>query len=1744
VSTGKQQPLQRYNKPVLVTALNDNSSPYSFTDWYSAHQFITPGQEYNLYNDYLTNWFKNKSSQPSSTSAQLQLNYLALLKQLQLFFSKEETENWYNNVDVTNEKELLLSIPYFAKKLKEISLYYLQLRKTIKETRLNYKQIGTNFGITQQVQNYLLNNYTQKPNSVVTLPATIWNNIPALSAVNGSINVEIEELYDAHNYFDQSPTLPVSAYYDTNNAELQRFLTTKNLTLTSTNWIYNLGVYSLSTNPYIQTSVLSADPAFQNTIANSIETLSKQLTETYIGQNKYSTTYNVNQEQDFYNISIQPGNNTFYWPNAAYASETSNYPYYQPIALTDMGLETLATGGSSIDTADTIFVKTSRGVQGAWLYNQVYNYSNPTMQALFRSGEKTAFIYPYPGYGLSADDISWTGLGLTYNPQFNYLEDSVKQSILNAYWNANVALTSTTVALNINDTNLIDSNAFPSTVYSNADQIKVQTTPLPYNDESNFIDSTDGAWLYKFTQTDISVAPNGGSTILWPFEKVNPSNDLPTYYPTNLTNFCEPVLVNPITITGNNNLSGISTVLNVPYAIAGTTLSSADVIYKITNYQDTSATAIQCCWLSGSVITTTPQGVLNVGVNSSGQVVTTTSSYFQISAVQQTSLQGIFQSGTYTRFIWNGPDLTDVNTIFKTINHQPDCNYVTTPNTTYKDYGLCTCNAVMFSPFGQPGNLPTDYSSLNDFIIQDTSAPGNLDLTTWKDSSNYPYTNSYGFMWYNTNNVVGWGDGQWVTTATGDYFNTKLRTGTAYIYYRADVKYKNNQTVVLPEYVLRYTSPSLSATTVWVQAYQDQNGNWQNGGKPSQMVINPGDILLYSRTGSTNYNLVGYNTVPQDISLNVISIWSNYDYMSVGNNSVNLPKSFTLNWPSITPTTGNNSKTLNQLPTNPKDNNPVTYDQLSSVSWQIADITNNGKILTFNTPSLNITPDPTITQTTLYAVTAFYQLKPSAGGSGSVSSWSTGIPYLTAIPSTVSVPSLTSYNTPVPGFVINTPLQGWNYNTSTYSKSYDAFTTNLGARPYWGKLYNQKDQNTGYKGIESNGTPLRLVDSYNIVTQPEISDIQFISGIYLEYANNNTYDLYWNQPVSLAAYVNSNVWNTLYYSTSTQSNLSYQLNNINTELVVTPTTAVSDLTIQNFVDNEPVQIFYNAVNNFTWNISATPVETKTVFSNTSTSNVLPSLYPWANISNQIYPSVAAFPAFEDLYSASDSGAYFIPDNLGISVYIDQDYTTNLNITAAGLVGYFEDATKTVGARGFSKTDSQTPYTIELENNIWLKENSLSNSIAGNIKKDVFKKYQKFLPYQSSYDTNPNNKLGIVLPDSRQTPWGGYQDSQWTDIANEPTSFTGTYNVSAWTGSQLLKQNGLQLDNWVTDIFGNQYGLYKNIENISPVLRKNLPGQIWTRNSLQFVSPGYISLSSVFNTYTGTSIINDLTGGNVRKIDTFFDVLYVETSGCVLFDKLNYDYNYGIISSTPDVSRAISLVLPVTTNLNREINKINLTGSTLATVGETWFFPNKNLVIISVCGLSSTVLTPELYSYDIKTYNLKKVFPLNQNDILTISSLSSVNLTAIDSPVLSYNELNSEYLLAVLGKDNNNNDNLIEIVINGYLPAPAINSITVYSANSITPIVDPPTILQPLTVTLSTNSPFSYTYIPNTAASTFKTVTTPTWVNFTPTAIAYNSYSGTFNGTTPALTGTYYAPFYVSNNIGPAYYTLTINVTSQ
>lgn len=1706
----KSQVLNKNARPTVIGAVNDTLTPLSFQDWYKTRQGIVPEKEYEQYNTYLLDWYKNKAaSEGISSKEQLRLNYLKLLRQLQLFLTKQETENWYNNVNIDNEKELLLSIPYFAKKLRDISMYYLRLRENVKLSRIKYNFAGTAGGLSQELYTFLLNKFTKDTTGFVEVPSHIWQTIPALSSVKNTIKFEVEELYDTHNYLDHSPTVPVSSYYDLNNTDLQNFLTTKNLEITSSNWIYKTGVHTLLNDPNIDTSEFS--------------NLQYDVLRKYLGQEKYTTvTYPAQSAvSNFFNVQIDFGNNFFYWPTGPYITNTLGLPRFETIPLTAANTETFATGGSSLEFADTIFVKTSKGVEGAWLKNTKYITKPANITTKFNYNNKTIFRYPFPGYGLSAEDVEWSGYGLSPTFQFTYLQPEYQKAVENAYWTTNFTSVSNTEPLPVNQTTLISQGAYANKEYTHADKIRVWQQPPNYNSTA-YSGEVDEAWLYRFNNTEISLKAATQNRVFWPYGAYDPETFSVDGFPKDFSDVCTPMALSSI---------------EWRFATASDTLSSADSIYKLTNFNDEIEEATECFWLSGNTVSDGEGGIVSIS---------------------QPSLNIVCKPGTFTNFVWLGNNNTNLDSVFASYNHSPNCTYLTTPNKTFNNHQLCTCRQVQFTPFGHNGLNFTDKNSHADFIIEDPLINRHFDPNTWKDSDNNKISTSKKFAWYKTNTEPGFGTGKWTTTSNSTSAETfTLNYGKVYRYYRAKPRDKNIESQQFPYLVVRHDynnwPSAYGKNFVWAKGIKSLTDNtWYPAYDTTDNTVTtllPGDLLIYDRKDTNTFTVSGTFEDFTKVVENRGSIWSTYDFITIDPKDlttvyVNVPRSGQNNV--LYPPTLSGEQLQSQYPVIPSD----VYFEIKQ--WEIKHEYEPGKFANHyfkETPVATFVPAFSGTYfVSVTALTAANQVKyfdvnllgvkvktPSKSIEPQTTSTPVNsgywvynrVPPITAINLPQLLPTLSAVTYDVPGYVLTTPLFGWNYNLNTY----DGFSN--GGKPFWGVGITSKNAATKFKGIESWGTPTRVVDEHNILTIPFYSTLTLDAGNYFEYSRVYSTDLNWSQPVVFNVLNDQNVWCALSVNTNEETNFSSFVKNNNYDVSVVATTSVSPIQLSNFINNEPVEVYYNAVNSFVWNITCTPIIQPTTISESSATRLVEPVSPWVNLGNQFYPTVAHASTLENVYSKYDLGGFFTPDNLGISTYNAKDYTVTTSLCTQLLSGVFENKTKKVGGRGFTKEEQITPFTINFEDSTWLKQTVPGSPATGNINPQIFKKYQKFVPYTSLNEVNPRSSLGLVTPTSRQSPWTGEKDTEWGDFKNYPINFNSEINVDNWINDQVLKQNKLRIDNWVTDIYGNQYGLYKNLSGVPIRSARDVAGEIWVRKKSQSVEPGYKALKDVFENYKYLNVYNELTGNGIKKIDTFFETLYIETEKYVIFEKINYDFEIDRIYSSVDNSRVISLDIPVQTNLKKDLLNNTTSSSTVySKPGDTWFLTDKKEICVSICGVSGVNIYPEIYKLNLINLTFNKIFPVESIDISTISELSSLNIIEVQPPVLSHNQLLNEYTFAVQGITAQQKTYLLEIIIND-LETHTLKNITVYEPLPDTPL--PPTLNQAPYTTGTKDSLLTYQINGITSPGTFQqTLVIPEIPdgNLSPT--------GVFTGTPKSL-GIFEIPFTLNNAYGATYHTLTINV---
>ena len=1275
---------QHLSRQALPTSLSrkaqDYEEPLPFRVWKKSRASIIPTQEYSQYNQYLTDWYNVKKEENNNYTQlyQTKINYLSLLKELQMFFTNEDKEKWYGFVNFGNEEDVIRSIPYFAKKLKEIALYYVNVRKKLKNTKLQYNLGGTNNGLGLEIREHILNDFTKNEYNTLHLPLHVLDHIPVLDDVKSTLNISVEEVYDDHAYQDQSLTVPVSSYYDLNDEVTARFFKTKGLTLPECEWLFtNTPNFS---GEYIDTTY-------------SIN-LAESFLEKYSGYNKYTRDYaEVVLDVKVYDTPIKTGNNYFIWPNGAYRSTAQQEARLQATKITDLNIESVATAGESVKESDTIFVETKEGIQGAWLRHEKYNSTSVTVKALFKGNTKTEFRYPYPGFGLSGIGMTWNAPSMEYTPEFYYLRDEYKKLVETAYWSFNTGLTSVS-SLNIQNTTLIDQKAYASNLYTQADKITIwEEPPFPY--EPAYSGSSTKLWLYKFTKTDIPLRPEGDTVFVWPYERIDNTAAFPVYYPE----------IYPVCTT--TFLSSIA--LN--FQTASDVFENSDKIYKLKNYTDTTETATECAWLSSSLI------------------------YFPYSKALVPIQPGLCinsKPGVATKFIWQGDNLTDFNDIFEHVKHQVDCPFVYAPDTvTYKDTDKCTCKAVNFTPFGHPGTTFDQHIHKTDIIIEctDFTDISTLDLASWRDYTGASYKNSMNFAWFKTDSKIGFEKGKWVTEIVGSI--PRFKKGGIYAYLRVSSNDTDPEAGSIPAFVSRYKYPTVTDKSFkWVTAKKQPDNTWVNTGGFSDMFLNEGDVFLYTRASTLVFNLSGETTGETSIAENRNNIWASYDYVSIVNPKV--PTSF------ITQT---------------------VYVQYPLVNFADPIAAN----ITLGTPTLNSNKVLYIDKWTLkdpdgielvYPLTDVFSFVPQKEGlyyisvvavhgtqdtfvtnatggytfvKGITSAYSfSDIPPITAVSFIQSVPSLTSLSTPLPGYVLNVDLYGWDY-----SISYPRVTTTPGARPFWAKCTTERDENTKFKSIQDWGSPLRVFDEHNVITQPSISDVMLKTGQYFEYDRKHTTSLLWTQPVTNLIETNKKQWCTLNISFSENTNLTEVLKDSDQfdTLVVVPLNTPSSIKITNIVSNSPVSIYYNAISSFTWSITATPeIETYTLTEKDVNERV-EAVRPWNQIVNRFNATVPQIPTLEDIYTKKDVGGYFLPNNLGISVYAAKDYTYTMDTSSSSLTGDFSSPEIYFAGRGNTKQDNTIPYTNLQEDSTWLKESFNTGALAGNLNREVAKTFQKFIPYQ-------------------------------------------------------------------------------------------------------------------------------------------------------------------------------------------------------------------------------------------------------------------------------------------------------------------------------------------------------------------------------------------------------------------------------
>lgn len=810
-------------------AKNDQSTPLSFKDWIKNNIGIIPEDSQKQYEKYFTEFYTKKNSTKSSSANKLREDYISLVKRLSVIFKNDEEFQRFAQIDFDSPVELKLAIPYFAKKLKEVALFFVQQRENLKKTKLQYAAIGSETGLERYLYSKLLNIFSS--NIPLDSKDTTYITPDELTEIRKDFSITVEELFEDENYFETGNILDESPLFCVLDNEISNLCTSSD-----------------------EENIYTSDPLSREYLCESDYINTTELVVD--GWGKYSSTdlFYVSGGERIPNmidveLSFDEDNNYFYW----FKGETVNeipQGLFSDTSLTALNWED-ATAGETIDTSDIIFASFGNlKTEAAW-FMSADKVSFVTEMTATMLDEKE-FKFPYPGIGLSAEGSEWTGRQLTdileEDKRFFPNESSYQENIKNIealYWSDATSISSID-DISIQNLTLWNDGAYASNNFNNADKIIVRTNTgndkiHDFNPDEVYQGDLEIAWLYNFTQTQIPIIVEQ-SNIYFPLTSFSNADDLSLKYSVGTSIPLSAVRV-------NGAFAG---------AVAGDDIVNSDFIVK---KKTICGPDLEAAWLEGTPLSAfrddDPDFCVCDDVN---KFVSSTNWTFS-KGVSQPALSFKAGSNEIVKFVWTGPT-TPIAEIrgFNGFVHDDSCpysqiktnkslldiNFKNFDRDAAEKWRQCTCRSVYHSPIGQKNADINAFKIIPDLILEDTD-PNVSNLSEWRGTDGKPYTTSIDASWFllteSPDIDVGWGKGQWQN-------NFELKRGRTYWYYRTNL---NRCDITLPFFVINecYVETitkcdQRSNIPVWKKAVKNAANEWVKTDEITDLVLSFGDLYDYT----------------------------------------------------------------------------------------------------------------------------------------------------------------------------------------------------------------------------------------------------------------------------------------------------------------------------------------------------------------------------------------------------------------------------------------------------------------------------------------------------------------------------------------------------------------------------------------------------------------------------------------------------------------------------------------------------------------------------------------------------------------------------------------------------------------------------------------------------------------------------------------------------------------------------------
>jgi hypothetical protein len=273
----------------------DQNVPLTFQEWvkYNNNLFTNYYDFLLRYQSYLNNWYEIKNYSKQDRIETSRALYTSLISEIILSYTSSEEKRFLKNIDFTNNRDLAVAVPFFAKKLKDICLYFATLRDDVKTATIRYNLKGSNFGIEKLIYNEISKSLEAEDLTDLTRSLNL-----NLSSLRNNLVINVEDLYDEFtNYLDISESIPASAYQPVEDFR---------------NIYFPINLFDINPNLFLDFSTaivetISSYPFYLTELGTNNFSVSPQLSSSqlnYLKDSDFTNTVNNNQERNL-NLNLQ-----------------------------------------------------------------------------------------------------------------------------------------------------------------------------------------------------------------------------------------------------------------------------------------------------------------------------------------------------------------------------------------------------------------------------------------------------------------------------------------------------------------------------------------------------------------------------------------------------------------------------------------------------------------------------------------------------------------------------------------------------------------------------------------------------------------------------------------------------------------------------------------------------------------------------------------------------------------------------------------------------------------------------------------------------------------------------------------------------------------------------------------------------------------------------------------------------------------------------------------------------------------------------------------------------------------------------------------------------------------------------------------------------------------------------------------------------------------------------------------------